>query len=94
MPGRLETKEPLPPACFGGRGSFYALSQGLYGAFVRNASRPQALYMPLAAGAGGACLRLRFPLDVRFEEQVLAVEYGVGEIVYPVAQYQHARGGV
>ena len=34
--------------------------------------------------------RLAFALDVLFEEHVFAIEYGVGELPYPVAENHHA----
>ena len=45
----------------------------------------------LKGGASG--LQFGFPFDKLFQKQVLAVEYGIGEIVYPVAEDKDAGGG-
>ena len=45
----------------------------------------------MKGGASG--LQFGFPFDKLFQKQVLAVEYGIGEIVYPVAEDKDAGGG-
>lgn len=45
----------------------------------------------MKGGASG--LQFGFPFDKLFQKQVFAVEYGIGEIVYPVAEDKDAGGG-